>query len=325
VLAATSGDTGAAAVNALANRSNIDLIILHPKGRISDVQRRQMTTTDATNIRNIAVEGTFDDAQAMVKQAFADRDFASRHGLAAINSINWVRIAVQAAYYVSASIALGRKDLTFTVPTGNFGDAFAGFVARRMGAPIRRIIVATNSNDIVARAINTGSYARGTVAATISPAMDIQVASNFERLLFEALGRDATRTAALMQAFERSGAITLDPDVHQAIRAVFSADRVSEAETAATIRQIHASTGLLVDPHTAVGLAANRIAAATDDVVTLATAHPAKFPDAVAEATAVTPRLPDRLRWIETATERCDVLPADIGALKAYIAQKAVH
>jgi threonine synthase len=322
VLAATSGDTGAAAVNALANRSNIDLIILHPKGRISDVQRRQMTTTDATNIRNIAVEGTFDDAQAMVKQAFADRDFASRHGLAAINSINWVRIAVQAAYFVSASIALGRKDLTFTVPTGNFGDAFAGFVARRMGAPIRRIIVATNSNDIVARAINTGSYARGTVAATISPAMDIQVASNFERLLFEALGRDATRTAALMQAFERSGAITLDPDVHQAIRAVFSADRVSEDETAATIRQIHASTGLLVDPHTAVGLAANRIAAATDDVVTLATAHPAKFPDAVAEATAVTPRLPDRLRWIETATERCDVLPADIGALKAYIAQK---
>lgn len=321
VLAATSGDTGAAAVNALANRSNIDLIILHPRGRISDVQRRQMTTTDAANIRNIAVEGTFDDAQAMVKQAFADRDFAARHGLAAINSINWVRIAVQAAYYVSTCLVLGGRDVAFTVPTGNFGDAFAGYVARRMGAPVRRIIVATNSNDIVARAINTGVYARGTVEATISPAMDIQVASNFERLLFEALDRDAGRTAALMQAFERSGTITLDPPVRQAITSVFSADRVSEAETAATIREVHARTGLLVDPHTAVGLAANRIAGASDDVVTLSTAHPAKFPDAVAAATGVRPGLPDRLRWIETATERCDVLPASIAALKAYITE----
>ena len=319
VLAATSGDTGAAAVNALANRSNIDLIILHPKGRISDVQRRQMTTTDAANIRNIAVEGTFDDAQAMVKQAFADRDFAGRHGLAAINSINWVRIAVQAAYYVSACLALGGRDAAFTVPTGNFGDAFAGYVARRMGAPVRRIIVATNSNDIVARAINTGVYARGKVEATMSPAMDIQVASNFERLLFESLDRDAGRTAALMQAFECSGSITLDAPVREAIAAVFAADRVSEAETAATIREVHARTGLLVDPHTAVGLAANRIAGASDDVVTLATAHPAKFPDAVAAATGIRPSLPDRLRWIETATERCDVLPASIEALKAYI------
>lgn len=325
VLAATSGDTGAAAVNALANRSNIDLVILHPKGRISDVQRRQMTTTDAPNIRNIAVEGTFDDAQAMVKQAFADHDFASRHGLAAINSINWVRIAVQAAYYVSTCLALGRKEITFTVPTGNFGDAFAGYVARRMGAPVRRIIVATNSNDIVTRAITTGTYARGAVQATISPAMDIQVASNFERLLFEALGRDASRTAAVMQSFERTGTVTLEPAVRDAIGAVFSADRVSEAETAATIREVHARTGLLVDPHTAVGLAANRIAAGSEDIVTLATAHPAKFPDAVAAATGVRPGLPDRLRWIETATERCDVLPASLAALKAYIAQNPVR
>jgi len=194
-------------------------------------------------------------------------------------------------------------------------------VARRMGAPVRRIIVATNSNDIVARAINTGVYARGTVEATISPAMDIQVASNFERLLFEALDRDAGRTAALMQAFERSGTITLDPPVRAAIASVFAADRVSEAETAATIREVHDRTGLLVDPHTAVGLAANRIARVADDVVTLATAHPAKFPDAVAAATGIRPRLPDRLRWIETATERCDALPASIDALKAYITQ----
>ena len=321
VLAATSGDTGAAAVNALANRSHIDLVILHPKGRISDVQRRQMTTTDAPNIRNVAIEGTFDDAQAMVKAAFADRRFADDHGLAAINSINWVRIAVQAAYYVSTCLALGRRDLTFTVPTGNFGDAFAGYVARRMGAPVQRIIVATNSNDIVSRAINTGVYARGAVLETHSPAMDIQVASNFERLLFEFHDRDAARTAGLMQAFERAGTVTIDPVVHGAIRKVFAADRVDEAETEETIRRVYKQDGLLVDPHTAVGLAANRIASGADDVVTLATAHPSKFPDIVAKATGVRPVLPDRLRWIETATERCDTLPARVDALKAYIAQ----
>lgn len=325
VLAATSGDTGAAAVNAIAGQSNIDLVILHPRGRISDVQRRQMTTTTASNIRNIAVEGTFDDAQAMVKAAFADRDFATRHGLAAINSINWVRIAVQSAYYVSSCLALGNRTPCFVVPTGNFGDAFAGYVARAMGAPIRRIIVATNSNDIVARAINTGTYARGQVVATASPAMDIQVASNVERLLFEVLGRDAFRTRQLMQDFERTGSITLEPAVHAAIRSAFDADRVSEDETMATIRSVHAQTGILVDPHTAVGLTATRLAHAGEDLVTLATAHPAKFPDPVAQAAGVRPALPEHLRWIETATERCETLPASVEALKVAIAGKALH
>jgi threonine synthase len=325
VLAATSGDTGAAAVHALAGQSNIELVILHPCGRISDVQRRQMTTTTASNIRNIAVEGTFDDAQAMVKAAFADREFAERHGLAAINSINWVRIAVQSVYYVSSCLALGNRTPSFVVPTGNFGDAFAGYVARAMGAPIGRIIVATNSNDIVARAIKTGTYARGRVVATVSPAMDIQVASNVERLLFEVHGRDAFRTRALMQHFERTGSIEVDPVIHAAIRASLDADRVSEDETMATIRSVHAQTGILVDPHTAVGLTANRLAQQGEDLVTLATAHPAKFPDAVAQATGVRPALPERLRWIETATERCEVLPASLEALKAAIAAPASH
>jgi threonine synthase len=319
VVAATSGDTGAAAVHALAGQSNIDLVVLHPRGRISEVQRRQMTTTTAANIRNIAVEGTFDDAQAMVKAAFADAGFAHRHGLAAINSINWVRIAVQSAYYVAAHLALGRPGLSFAVPTGNFGDAFAGEVARRMGMPLRRIIVATNSNDIVARAINTGVYARGRVHATLSPAMDIQVASNFERLLHAFHRGDAARTAALMQQFERDGSLTLDPEVHEALRAVFAADAVTQAETLATIRLVHERVGLILDPHTAVGLTATRIAAQDEDVVTLATAHPAKFPDVVENATGIRVDLPASLQWIKTATERCEALPARVEALKDWI------
>ena len=322
VIAATSGDTGAAAVAALAGQPNIDLVVLHPKGRISDVQRRQMTTTKAENVRNIAIEGTFDDAQALVKQLFADHAFAREHRLAAINSINWVRIAAQAAYYVSTCLALDRKQLTFSVPTGNFGDVFAGYVAKQLGAPISRFIVATNVNDILARALATGAYARGAVHATMSPAMDIQVSSNFERLLYESHGRDAARVRTLMDEFAAKGALTIAPDALAAIRATFAADRVDEAETAATIRRWHRDANVLVDPHTAVGLTATRKAAETDDVVTLATAHPAKFPDAVETATGVKPELPERLRWILTAPERCDTLANDLAALKDYIAKR---
>lgn len=322
VIAATSGDTGAAAVHAISNLPHIDLIVLHPKGRISDVQRRQMTTATAPNIRNIAVEGTFDDAQAMVKAAFADHAFAARHGLAAINSINWIRIAAQAAYYVSSQMALDRPNVSFSVPTGNFGDAFAGHVARRMGSPIGRIIIATNMNDIVARAINTGIYARGTVHATVSPAMDIQVSSNFERLLFEFHGRDAARTRALMGSFEQSGSLTIDEPVLAEMRKAFAANAVSEAETVATMKLVHQKTGLLLDPHTAVGLTATRVAGPEEDVVTLATAHPAKFPEVVNLATGAKPDLPERMQWIKAATERCDVLPPDVSALRSYIEGK---
>lgn len=322
VVAATSGDTGAAAVAALGGQPHVDLVVLHPKGRISDVQRRQMTTSTAANVRNVAVEGTFDDAQALVKQLFADHEFARKHRLAAINSINWVRIAVQAAYYVAACAALDRKELTFSVPTGNFGDVFAGYAAKKMGAPVKRLIVATNVNDILARAISTGSYARGDVHATMSPAMDIQVASNFERLLFEAAKRDAETVRTLMESFAAKGALTIPAPMLQTIQTSFAADRVDEAETAATLRLMHRDAKLLVDPHTAVGLTATRKAAADEDVVVLATAHPAKFPEAVERATGVKPELPERLRWILTAPERCTTLPNDLAALRDFIAAR---
>ncbi|MCE9523415.1 MAG: threonine synthase [Alphaproteobacteria bacterium] len=319
VLAATSGDTGAAAVAALAGQPNIDLIVLHPKGRISDIQRRQMTTSTASNVRNIAIEGTFDDAQALVKAVFADAEFAAKHKLAAINSINWIRIAAQAAYYLSTYLAL-RRPLTFSVPTGNFGDVFAGYVAKQMGTPIQKLIIATNANDILARALATGIYARKAVNATLSPAMDIQVASNFERLLFEAHGRDPAVLRDLMAQFAATGSMTIKPDALELMRKSFAADRVHEGETVATMKLVHRDSGILLDPHTAVGFTATRVAAPDEDVVTVATAHPAKFPEAVEMATGVKPALPERLRWILSAPERCDTLPNDPAALRHYIA-----
>ncbi len=322
VVAATSGDTGAAAVAALAGRANIDLVVLHPKGRISDVQRRQMTTATASNVRNVAIEGTFDDAQSLVKQLFADQAFARTHRLAAINSINWVRIAAQAAYYLATSLAFDRRPLTFSVPTGNFGDVFAGYVGKQLGIPIKRLIVATNANDILARAITSGTYARGAVHATLSPAMDIQVASNFERLLYEANGRDAATVRTLMETFAAKGALTIAPSALAAIQSLFIADCVRENETVATMKRVARDLDLLIDPHTAVGLTATRTAAEADDVVTLATAHPAKFPEAVELATGRKPELPERLRPILTAPERYETLPNDIQALKAHIAHQ---
>lgn len=320
VLAATSGDTGAAAVAALAGQPNIDLIVLHPKGRISDFQRRQMTTTTHANVRNIAIEGTFDDAQALVKAVFADAEFAAKHRLAAVNSINWIRIAAQAAYYLSSYLAL-RRPLTFSVPTGNFGDVFAGYVAKQMGVPVQRLIIATNANDILARALATGTYARQSVHATLSPAMDIQVASNFERLLFEIHGRDPAILRDLMATFAKTGSLTIRPDALELMRKTFLADRAHEGETVATMNLVNRELGLMIDPHTAVGFTATRKAGADEDVVTLATAHPAKFPEAVETATGARPALPENLKWLLTAPERCDTLANDVAALKSYIAK----
>ena len=320
VLAATSGDTGAAAVAALANRPHIDLVVLHPKGRISDVQRRQMTTTTAPNVRNVAIEGTFDDAQSLVKQVFADHAFAQAHRLSAINSINFIRIAAQAAYYLATSLALGNRPLTFSVPTGNFGDVFAGYVAKQLGVPIHRLIVATNANDILARALVTGTYARGQVHATLSPAMDIQVASNFERLLFEANRRDPAAVRAAMESFAATGSLTIAPQALSEIQKLFLADRAHEGETLATMKLFRREANLTVDPHTAVGLTGTRKAGETEDTVTLATAHPAKFPEAVAMATGAKVELPERMRRILDAPEKYETLPIDLAALKAYIA-----
>lgn len=319
VLVATSGDTGGAAVAALAGLPNIDLVVLHPKERISDVQRRQMTTVKESNVRNVAVEGTFDDAQALVKALFADAAFAREHRLTAVNSMNWVRIAAQIAYYAATCLKLSDAPVTFSVPTGNFGDVFAGYAAKRMGLPVARLIVATNVNDILVRALSTGVYARGAVHATMSPAMDIQVASNFERLIFEANDRDARATADLLAAFARSGTLTLNEQALATMSATFDAVRVDEIETLATIRRVHAETGRLIDPHTAVGVAAAASRPQDESVVILATAHAAKFPEAVAQATGSRPRLPDRLQWILTAVERYDTLPNDEQALKRYL------
>ncbi len=326
VIAATSGDTGAAAVAALAGQSNVDLIVLHPKGRISDVQRRQMTTSTASNVRNIAIEGNFDDAQSLVKQLFADQAFAARHHLAAINSINWVRIAVQSAYYVAACLALKKEQsdkLHFSIPSGNFGNAFAGFVAKKIGAPIGKLIVATNANDGLATAIAEGKYARGPTHATLSPAMDIQVASNFERMLFECCNRNPEAVRSFMDVFAKTGSARLHPAAHAILRETFSANRVLDSETVATMKIVHRQTGLQLDPHTAVGFTATRIAAETEDVVTLATAHPAKFLEAVHIATGVKPELPEPMRWILTAPENYDTLPNDAAVLRDYIEKGA--
>ncbi len=324
ILGATSGDTGSAAIEACRGRTNLELFILHPKGRISEVQRRQMTTVQAENIHNVALEGTFDDCQALVKALFADAAFRAEMRLGAVNSINWARIMAQAVYYFASALALGAREIVFAVPSGNFGDVFAGHVARMMGLPISRLIVATNRNDILARFIASGTYRRDTVEPTISPAMDIQVASNFERLLFELQDRDGAAVAALMEGFGVNGELTLEPERMAPVRALYGAARVDDERTLATIAAIERETGGLIDPHTATGVAALRMAGLDRAIprVALATAHPAKFPDAVERATGRRPALPDRLADLEEREERVTVLPNDPDDLKRHMREE---
>jgi threonine synthase len=328
IVCATSGDTGGAAVEAFRGRANVRLVALFPEGRISEVQRRFMTTTGEPNIACLQVKGTFDDCQAMLKAMFRDAQFASAVDLSGVNSINFARIAAQAVYYFTAAVALGApyRKVAFAAPTGNFGDAYAGYVAHRMGLPIERIIVAVNSNDILGRALESGRYQRGEVAATSSPAMDIQAASNFERLYFEAVGRDATATARGFETFADAGALDIPPDALAAMRRLFVGAAVSEGETAATIRATLDATGELVDPHTAVGLAAAaRIGPANPatPLVTLSTAHPAKFPEAVAAAAGVPVPTPPVVRRMAERCERFDRIAADVEAAKAFVREFA--
>ena len=329
IVGATSGDTGAAAIEAFAGRALTSIVILHPHGRISAVQRRQMTTIPAANVHNLAIEGTFDDCQALLKALLADRALRERLGLAAVNSINWGRIMAQAVYYVSAALALGApgRRVAFAVPTGNFGDVYAGYVAQRMGLPVAQLIVATNRNDILARFFESGLYRAGTVVATTSPSMDIQVASNFERLLFDLCGRDADAVAALMAAFQAQKCLNVSADALGRARELFDAARVEEDEVAATMADVLRTTGALIDPHTAIGVAAGRRCRQSPKIplVTLATAHPAKFPDAVAAATGVTPALPERLAGLEQRPERFILLPNDLAAVRRRIEQLAVE
>lgn len=327
LIGATSGDTGSAAIEAFKGRAGIDIFILHPKGRVSDIQRRQMTTVEAENVHNIALEGTFDDCQSLVKGLFSDLPFRDRHALAGVNSINWARVLAQIPYYAAAATALGgpARAVSFAVPTGNFGDILAGYAAKRMGLPVERLVIATNENDILARCVETGRYVRGPVKATQSPSMDIQVSSNFERLLFDLHGRDAGALCGLMASLEQSGAFSLAPEPLTRLRTEFDAVRIDEAETTETIARLYAETGLIVDPHTAVGVAAGARIPRDPAVplICLATAHPAKFPDAVKRAIGRAPPLPDALAALEGKPERFSVLPNDIAQVKRFISERS--
>jgi threonine synthase len=321
IVGATSGDTGSAAIRACAGRSRMQVVILHPKGRISEVQRRQMTTEPAGNIHNVAIEGTFDDCQALVKAMLGDARFREEMRLAAINSINWARLAAQVVYYVTAALSLGApwRRVAFAVPTGNFGDVYAGYVAARSGLPIAQLIVGTNRNDILARFFASGAYRAGGVHATMSPSMDIQVASNFERLLFDLCGPQ--EVGGLMRRFSEAKSLEVAPDELGRARELFDAATVGEDETGATMAGILRDAGILIDPHTAVGICAGRACRADPSVplVALATAHPAKFPDAVRAATGITPKLPPRLGDLYEREERYHVLPDDLAGLQAHI------
>lgn len=323
IVGATSGDTGSAAIAGCRGRKNMDIFIFHPEGRVSDVQRRQMTTVADANVHNVALKGTFDDCQDTVKALFADGAFRDEQKLVAVNSINWARILAQVVYYFYAALALGAptREVSFAVPTGNFGDIFAGYIARSMGLPIRELVIATNKNDILARCLNRGEYRMEGVVPTFSPSMDIQISSNFERLLFDVFDRDAGKIASLMDNFRKDKGFTLDALHVSRIRALFSAVSADDATTLATIEDVYKRTGYLADPHTAVGLhAAYERMHENTPMVVLSTAHPAKFPDAVKQASGVYPELPSHLSHIMKDKERYTTLPADdLSAVKDCI------
>ncbi len=330
IVGATSGDTGSAAIDAVAGSERVEIFMLHPKGRVSDVQRRQMTTVLAPNVHNIAVEGaSFDDCQAMVKRMFNDPAVTAMVRLSAVNSINWARLMAQVVYYFAAALELGapHRKVAFSVPTGNFGDVFAGYVAAQMGLPIERLIVATNVNDILHRALASGDYSAGSVEPTIAPSMDIQVSSNFERLLFDLGGRDGLALAEQMKGFEESRALQLTNAQRQGAAALFASARAETADMAQAMRWASESCGQTIDPHTACGLHAARVQTDLDPavpIVTLATAHPAKFRDAVERATGQRPPLPARVGDLFQREERMVELPGNYAAVAAYVASHAV-
>jgi threonine synthase len=323
IVGATSGDTGSAAIDGVKACANVDIVILYPHGRTSDVQRKQMTTVHSPNVRVVAVEGTFDDCQDLVKAMFADAEFRERMQLSAVNSINWARVMAQVVYYAVAADALG-GNVRFSVPTGNFGNVLAGWIARRMGAPIADFVVASNSNDILTRFVEHDDMTMRDVVPTLSPSMDIQVSSNFERLLFEMNGRNGGLTAEQLRRFRATGRLDVEPDQRaEFLDGSFRGAAFDDDATLAEIRRVHATSGMLLDPHTATGTAAARALAASaphdGPTVTLATAHPAKFPAAVHAATGVEPPLPAHLADLFDREERFDVLPNDLATIQRYV------
>ena len=327
VVGATSGDTGSAAIEACRDRETITAFILHPQGRITDVQRRQMTTVQAPNIHNIAIEGTFDDCQAIVKKMFRDQPFRDRWKLTAVNSINWARVMAQVVYYFTTAAALGGPGRipSFSVPTGNFGDAFAGHVARRMGLNISQMVIATNVNDILVRLLAEGGYRKGPVHATLSPSIDIQVSSNFERLLFELSANNGAIVAKLMDELDSTGVFKLGDAEIGRMRGQFDGRSASEDEILACMAQVNDASGILVDPHTAVGIIAGRAhwRKGNGPIVYLSTAHPAKFPEAVARAIGTPSVLPPRLADLYDREESFNVLPNNLSAVQAYVAERS--
>ncbi len=322
ILGATSGDTGSAAINGCKNCRNAEIFILHPHGKTSEIQRRQMTTVAAKNVHNIAVKGTFDDCQDIVKSLFAQRDFLKNRRLVAVNSINWARVMAQIVYYFSAAVALGSpaKSVSFSVPTGNFGDIFAGFMAYKMGLPITKLIIATNENDILARFINANDYAKKSVRTTLSPSMDIQVSSNFERLLFFAHDGDGREVSRLMADFKKTGRLKVAPQVLGEIRKIFSGHSADDVETREVIKKIHDVTGEIADPHTAVGLsAAGKFKEKSTPMITLATAHPAKFPEAIKKAGVLMAGNP--LANLSRKKEKLVILPNSAEKLRGFIVE----
>lgn len=320
IVGATSGDTGSAAIEACKNCENINIFILHPRGRTSEVQRKQMTTVNSPNVKNIALEGTFDDCQAIVKAMFADESFRNSVNLSAVNSINWARICAQIAYYVAASSRLGHDTpISFSVPTGNFGNVFAAHCARKIGVNIADLVIGTNKNDIITRFFETGEMKKGGVEQTISPSMDIQVSSNFERYLYELLGHDSQELKGLMMTFAETGQMKVEDDKLETAKKAFKAKRCNEEETIQTIADIYATTGYVLDPHSAVGVHAAKKARLEGNVVSLACAHPAKFPDAVMRAIGKEPDVPERLAMVMELPEFVTPLENDLTTVQNFV------
>ncbi len=326
IVGATSGDTGGAAIEAFAGRERTDIVILFPNGRVSPVQQRQMTTSTAANVHALAIEGNFDDCQGLLKDMFNDHAFRDAVSLSGVNSINWARIMAQIVYYFSSALSLGAPDraVSFTVPTGNFGDIFAGYAAKRMGLPIERLVIATNDNDILARTLASGEYRMKGVVATTSPSMDIQVSSNFERLLFEVSQRDSQTVRRYMNSLKQSGAFTIEAEGLARIRTEFDAGRATQAEVAETIRSTLARSNYLLDPHTASGVHVAALqSAGNTPMIVLGTAHPAKFPAAVEEASGIYPALPSWLADLMNSEEKYAVLPSDLKMVEDYVRRRS--